>query len=112
MNSFDKLIETLNNDPYIKRIKEIEEYIDNNDILKKLIKKRQEVARKLLNAKHNGDIKDYQSNQSEYDVLTQNILDFPFVEEYLDLLEDYNERLQEMVSYLGSNINKGLREAD
>ncbi|MDE6583883.1 MAG: YlbF family regulator, partial [Anaeroplasmataceae bacterium] len=76
--------------PEIKRLKELEFVLDSNPQLNEKILALKDKQKQMVNAKEYHQLKQYNVYSSEYDQIYQEILDFPFVEEYLDLLELVN----------------------
>ena len=107
MNELKQAVVSL---PLVKRVQEIERYIDSNLELKKNIDALKELQKKMVHAKEFQQPKQYQVYKKEYDELYQMILDQPFVEEYLDLLEEANSILGEITGLIESKINTKLKE--
>ena len=110
MNSVDTLVSKLKNDETVKRIIELEKFIDNNQELKELIIRRNDVSKLILNSKRAGLINAYNDYKNEYDMITEKIMSYPFVEEYLDLLNQFNNEVKLINEYLENKINKILEE--
>ena len=104
------LKQTLVSLPVVKRIHEIEGYIDSNIELKKSIEDLKELQKKMVHAKEFQQPKQYQVYKKEYDALYETILDQPFVEEYLDLLEEAHSLLDGITGLIEAKINKKLKE--
>ena len=111
MNSLEKLFDILDKDPYLKRLHELEEVLDKNKDIKDLIASKQEVSKQLMNAKVLGLTNTVADYKKAYDEINQKLIDYPFVEEYLELLDYYNDLLKDMISYLEHRINRGLKES-
>ena len=108
MTSTQKLFELLDNDPNVIRLHNLEKALDNNQEIKDLIAKKQNISKQLMNAKAlrlPNAIKDF---KAQYDSINMQLIDYPFVEEYFDLLNYYNELLKDIIDYLERKINKGL----
>ena len=73
--------------PEVQRIHELETFIDQNKELQELVKHLKEVQKQMIHAKEFEQPKQYSVYKQEYDSIYNRILDFPFVEEYLELLE-------------------------
>ncbi len=106
MSKLNKLFLEL---PEVKRIKELEKYINNNSILNEKINNLKNVQKKLVNAKEFNQQNQYILYKEEYDKIYSEILDFPFVEEYLELLEDVNQILLQTTGIIENKINKYLK---
>lgn len=96
--------------PEIKRLKELEFVLDSNPQLNEKILALKDKQKQMVNAKEYHQLKQYNVYSSEYDQIYQEILDFPFVEEYLDLLEIVNNELLNITNIIEKKINKKLIE--
>lgn len=105
----NKLKEEFLNTDLVKRIQSLENIIDNNQVLKDKLKSLKELQKKMVNAKEFNQFNQYKSYKEEYDVLYEEVLDFPFVEEYLDLLEEANNKLLDICFIIENKINKELK---
>ena len=110
MTSFDKMIEKLKGSEEIRRINQLEKVIDSNLELKNLILRKNEVSKLILNSKRVGLQNAYLEYKKEYDSINEKILAYPFVEEYLDLLNEMNDEIKLINQYLENKINKILEE--
>ncbi len=104
----NKLKAEFENLPLVKRIKELEHFIDNNANLNALLVKLKEIQKKIVNAKEFNQPKQLAIYKKEYDNVYATILDFPFVEEYLDLLEEANQKLLDISNIIEKTINDKL----
>lgn len=102
----NKFLET----PEIKRLKELEAVLDSNAQLDEKIFALKQKQKQMVNAKEYHQLKQYNAYSSEYHQIYQEILDFPFVEEYLDLLELVNNELLNITNIIEKKINKKLIE--
>lgn len=96
------IIEYFNSLPEVKRIKELEPFIDKNQKIQEqfnLVKKcqREYVLKK---EKH----LDYEKELEIYNKEKANLIDMPFVEEYLELMDIVHQMLEDLTS----SIEKGL----
>ncbi len=110
MNSLKKLFDVLDRDPNLIRLQELEKVLDNRNEIKDLIHKKQEISKQMMNSKVIGLKNAYKDFKEQYDKINNDLLDFPFVCEYIDLLDYYNQLLSEMISYLETKINNGLKK--
>ena len=108
MNSKDKLIEYFNNLEEVKRIKELEGYIDNNKDIKNKFNELKDLQKKLVNAKEYNQINQYNVYLKEYNNLKNELLDLPFVEEYLELLDYVNNMLNYLTKSIEIDIDKKI----
>lgn len=95
--------------PEVKRVKELEKYINNNSALNEKINNLKLVQKKLVNAKEYNQHNQYILYKEEYDRIYCEILDFPFVEEYLELLEEINYILLQLTGTIEDKINEFLK---
>lgn len=91
-----------------KRIKELEPIIDQNPLLQDKIKKLKDKQKQMVNALEYHQEKQYQVYLKEYQDLYQEVLDFPFVSEYIDLLTEMNDILLDIAKVIEDKINKVL----
>lgn len=108
MNSKDKLIEYFNNLEEVKRIKELEGYIDNNKDIKNKFNELKDLQKKLVNAKEYNQINQYNVYLNDYNNLKKELLDLPFVEEYLELLDYVNNMLNYLTKSIEIDIDKKI----
>ena len=108
MNSKDKLSEYFNNLEEVKRIKELEGYIDNNKDIKNKFNELKDLQKKLVNAKEYNQINQYNVYLKEYNNLKNELLDLPFVEEYLELLDYVNNMLNYLTKSIEMDIDKKI----
>ena len=87
MNSTDKIIDYLNNLEEVKRFKELDNYITKNKSINDKIIELNEVKKKMVNSKEFNQINQYSVYKKEYDSIYNEIINMPFVEEYLELKE-------------------------
>lgn len=104
----NKLKEEFLNTDLVKRIQSLEKIIDNNPTLNEKLNSLKELQKKMVNAKEFNQINQYKVYKEEYDNLYSEILEFPFVEEYLDLLEQANNMLLDICFIIESKINKEI----
>lgn len=110
MNSKEKLLSDLKNQETVKRIKEIETYIDSNADIKALLAEKKRVSKEIVLAKKLGLKNTVKTYENEYNTIDLKIKTYPLVEEYMDLLESTHNDLEIMINYLESNINKIINE--
>lgn len=105
----NKLKEEFLNTELVKRIHSLENYIDNNETLNSKLKELKDLQKKMVNAKEFNQINQYKLYKEEYDKLYNEVLDFPFVEEYLELLEEANNKLLDICYIIENKINNELK---
>ncbi len=108
MINLDNLFALLDKDPYLERMHNLEMSMDQNKEIVNLINKKKEISKNMINSKVIGLTNNYLALKNEYDIINEQIKDIPFLDEYLDLLEYYNDYLKTIISYLEDAINKEL----
>lgn len=94
----------------VKRIHNLENIIDNSPMLNSKLADLKKIQKQMVNAKEFNQTNQYLVYKKQYDDLYQTILDYPFVEEYLDLLDEANFMLNEVTTIIEKKINKILEE--
>ncbi len=106
MNSLDKVKEYFNSLPEVIRIKELEKFIDNNAEINNKLSELKEIQKKMVNSKEYNQINQYNELSISYNNLKQEIIDYPFVEEYLELLDIVNDMLLNFTNSIEYKIDK------
>ncbi|MGL4949907.1 MAG: YlbF family regulator [Anaeroplasmataceae bacterium] len=88
----------------VAQLKKLEQIVDSNSNIEVEFNKLKDIQKRLVNAKH------YKNNnvnltEKEYNAQKQYINDIPFVEEYLELLEEADNLINCIAKYIDSNIN-------
>ena len=104
----NKLKEEFLNTDLVKRIHRLEKIIYNNPTLNDKLSSLKDLQKKIVNAKEFNQINQYKAYKEEYESLYEEVLEFPFVEEYLDLLEQANNTLLDICYIIENKINKKL----
>lgn len=91
----EKIIYYFNNDPRVIRIKELENYIDNNEIIQNKYKELLNLQKKLINSKEFKQIRQYKIYQNMYKNMKDEFLDLPFVEEYIELINECYDEIKD-----------------
>ena len=63
----------------------------------------------MVNSKEFNQINQYKVYKDDYDKLQIEVLEFPFVEEYLDLLEEANNKLLDICYIIENKITNELK---
>ncbi|MDE5565745.1 MAG: YlbF family regulator [Anaeroplasmataceae bacterium] len=92
----------------VKRLKELENLLDHNQELNQRIDALKEKQKQMVNAKFYNQKNQYEVYLKEYQNLYDDVLNFPFVEEYLDYLEEANSMLIQVSSIIEKKINDAL----
>lgn len=91
-----------------KRIQELEAYIDSNIKINTLFSTMKELQKQMVNAKHLEMDNTYITYKQEYNKVMEEILSYPFMEEYFDLLENLNSTLAMVCKTIEDEINEDL----
>ena len=94
--------------PEVIRIQELEKYIDNNASINNKLNELKEKQKQMVNAKEYNQLNQYKIYLDEYNNLKSELLDLPFVEEYLELLEIVNEKLTGLTNEIEYKLNKAI----
>jgi len=92
--------------PEVIRIKELEHYIDTNADIQKTFNELKDKQKQMMNAKEFNQLNQYHEYLNEYKAIKAELLDLPFVEEYLELLEVVNNMLVDLTKSIENKINK------
>lgn len=93
----------------VKRIKELELYIDTNIDINNTFQKIKEIQKKIVHAKEFNQFNILKELEIEYNDLKEKLLDLPFVEEYLELLDIVNNMLTNTALEIEEKINNELK---
>lgn len=104
----DKLISEINELPCIKRLHELESIIDKNTVISEKFNHMKDVQKKLVNSKHYGKENAYIEYSKELELIKEEISNIPFVEEYLDLLDEAYNMLINISKIMTEEINKNI----
>ena len=108
MNNIEALKNYFNDLPEVKRIHELENYIDNNKDIKKKFSEVKAIQKKLVNAKEFNQVNQYKAYEEEYTKLKSELLDMPFVEEYLELLDLVDQMLISLTDSIEYKLDKKI----
>lgn len=108
----NKLKEYFNSLPEVTRIKELENYIDSNKRIQDTFTLLKNKQKQMINAKEFNQIKQYNEYSIEYEEMKKTLLDLPFVEEYIELLEIINEKLIDLTAIIENKLNKIMNNYD
>lgn len=108
MINLDNFYAYFKEDPNYIRLRELETYFDNNDKVKKLIERKQELSKNIINSRYIGLKENAKEVKKEYDALNEEIENVPLLDEYLDLLDYFYDLTKEITSYIENKINQKL----
>lgn len=101
-----EIINYFNDLEEVKRIKELEGYIDNNKEINSCFKDLKLKQQQLVNAKEYNQPNQYKIYLAEYNEIKKKLFDLPFVEEYFELLEYINSLLNQLTNEIEYKLNK------
>ena len=104
MNSLDKLIEELMNDSVVKRFKELEKIIDNDQNLNEDYQKLLDLQKIMVNEREK-NVKGFKLAKKNYDEAREKVMDHLILSEYLELLEEVNLDLDLTQKIISEEIN-------
>lgn len=106
----NKLIELIKQSKTILRYKKLEQLINSHEELIKKLKKLKNIQKQMVNAQTLGKSKTYEQYNKEYQILYQEVEEFPHVNEYLALQSEINNLLLFISETIENGINKSLNE--
>ena len=108
MNNIDNLKDYFNDLPEVKRIKELEAYIDNNEKINKSFNSLKDIQKKMVSSKEFNQQNQYQIYLNEYNQKKEELLNMPFVEEYLELIEIVGQKLNNLSNLIENELYKKI----
>ncbi len=105
MSRIDGVIEYFNSLTEVKRIHELENFIDNNKEIKRTFLEIKRLQKQIVNSKEYNQVKQYTIQMKEYENLKNKLLDFPFVAEYLEALDIIYKELTMFTSNVEDKLN-------
>ena len=106
----NKLLDYFNNIPEVKRLKELKNYIESNEEILIKFDEIKDIQKKIVNAKEFNQINQLKVYEDEYKKLNQELLDIPFVEEYLELMDLVNQMINNFIKDVEYQINKKIND--
>lgn len=103
-----ELKEEITNTLEVKRLLELERYIDTNETIKSEFAELKLIQQKMVQAKALDNFTAYNDYNNAYKVKMKNLLEAPFMEEYFELLEEVHGLLKIVSQTIESEINKKL----
>lgn len=110
MNNIDELKNYINNLEETKRYKELEKYIDNNEKIKLKFDELKEKQKQLVNAKEFNQLNQAKIYEDEYNKIKEELFNMPFVEEYIELVEIINEKLDLIANEIENKLDKIIND--
>lgn len=107
----DNLLEALKNDPRVKRFKALEEKIEMHPKIYQAYEDLKIAQQRYVRAKAQ------QSSNTEalkvtYETQKKALLENPWVDEYLDLMESLNHDIQWMIETMERSLNEELKDIE
>ncbi len=94
--------------PEVERIHELEAYIDNNKDIKQAFDSLKDIQRKMVSSKEFNQEKQYQMYLLEYNKKKEELLNMPFLEEYLELIEEVGYKLNDLSYFISNELHKKI----
>lgn len=94
--------------PEVERIHELEAYIDNNKDIKQAFDSLKDIQRKMVSCKEFNQEKQYQMYLLEYNKKKEELLNMPFLEEYLELIEEVGYKLNDLSYFISNELHKKI----
>ena len=94
--------------PEVERIHELEAYIDNNKDIKRAFDSLKDIQRKMVSSKEFNQEKQYQMYLLEYNKKKEELLNMPFLEEYLELIEEVGYKLNDLSYFISNELHKKI----
>lgn len=108
MSEKEKLLAQIQQDETIQRYKRIEDHINKNIAIKRKINELKTIQKQMINAKEIQKTAAYDALLQEYNQRLQEIEDFPLMSDYLALQSEINYVLQTILSIIEEGIQEDL----
>ena len=108
VSNISPLKEYFSNIPEVKRIKELEGYIDTNPEIKKAFDEVKRIQKCLVSSKEFHQENQYRMYLEEYKNAKDALLNLPFVEEYLELIEIVGNMLKNASSLIEEELKNEI----
>lgn len=110
-NPGDNLLEALAKDSRVKRFKELEAKIEKHPTIYKAYEDLKIAQQLYVRAKANASSKTEQLKEI-YETQKKALLENPWVDEYLDLMESINHDIQWMIETIERSLNEELKDIE
>jgi len=110
LNSKEKIIQYFNDLEEVKRLKELEPYIKSNNEINKKFDELKDIQKKMVASKELELTNQYLIYQKEYNKTKEELLDLPFVDEYLELVDYVNQMLDNLANEINYLIDKDINK--
>ena len=108
MKTKDKIIDYFNELPEVIRLKELEPYIKNNEDINNKFKYMKDLQKKMVASREFDLINQYNEYKKEYEMVKEELLNMPFVDEYLELVDNVNQLLNNLSEEINYLIDKEI----
>ena len=108
MKTKTKIIDYFNELPEVKRLKALEPYIKNNEDINNKYIMMKDLQKKMVASREFDLINQYNEYKKEYEKIKNELLDMPFVEEYLELVDEINQLLNNLSDEINYLIDKEI----
>lgn len=108
MSNILELKEYFSDLPEVKRIHELENYIDNNQEIKDCFNEIKRIQKLMVSSKEFNQMKQYQMYLEEYNKTKDKLLDLPFVEEFIELIDIVGNMLKELSLEIEDELYKKI----
>ena len=102
------MLDYFNNIPEVIRLKELKNYIESNEEIINTFDEIKDIQKKIVNAKEFNQINQLKVYEDEYKELNAKLLDIPFVEEYLELMNYVDQMINSFVKEVEYQIDKKI----
>ncbi len=99
-----EIMEYFKNLPEVKRIKELEHYIDTNKEIKEKFEEIKVIQKELVNAKESRQFVRMKEYEQKWNRGIEELKELPFVEEYLELVEIINQKWNQFIFLIENGI--------
>lgn len=100
------IIKLLKEDPKLKRFQKMALVINEDQDIKNKINEIKNIQKEILNVKHLNKTNAIKALQKQYDGLMVELLEYPLLNTYLDLLNYYNELILTIKGIIESEIEQ------
>jgi len=108
LNRIEELKNYFTNLDEVKRLKELEPYIKNNKEINDKFTLLLEKQKQIVNAREFKQINQLKIYEEEYKKIKEDLYNLPFVEEYLELVELINNKLEELKFFLEKKLDEAI----
>ncbi|HHW79587.1 MAG TPA: hypothetical protein GX742_02155 [Acholeplasmataceae bacterium] len=105
MNLENIIIDKIKSNEKIKRYRELEEIINNNESINEKINNLKQIQKQIVHAKEYKKETYLAKLENEYATIYENITKHPIMAEYLDLQEEINNLLKDFSNIVEKGVN-------